>query len=96
MILQNHPKINRHIFIDKNADIITDHFLRWSINRNIEFIPEKERTKEIMFAQELYWAGYVHMMKKWIASGMQETFEHLGEYAYMCLPSCLKKYYQKN
>ena len=96
MILQNHPKINRHIFIDKNADIITDHFLRWSINRNIEFIPEKERTKEIMFAQELYWTGYVHMMKKWIASGMQETFEHLGEYAYMCLPSCLKKYYQKN
>lgn len=91
--MQKHPKLFRQIFINEKESIITDHILRWTIRRNMEFIPEKERTNAILYAMEHYWSGYIHMMKKWIASGMKETPENLGKYVYTTLPDCLKKYY---
>ncbi len=87
------PKLYRQIFLNDKDNIFLDRFLRSRIEYARKYIGERHMEDDISFAVELYWSGYIHMMKKWIASGMKETPEKMGKYAYESLPAILKPYY---
>lgn len=87
------PKLYRQIFLNDKDNIFLDRFLRSRIEYDRKYIGERHMEDNISFAVELYWSGYIHMMKKWIASGMKETPKKMGKYAYESLPAILKPYY---
>ncbi len=87
------PKLYRQIFMNDKNNIFLDRFLRSRIDYASKHIGARYMEEDISFAVELYWSGYIHMMKKWIASGMKETPENMGKYAYKSLPTILKPYY---
>ena len=87
------PKLYRQLFLDSKNQPFCDRFLRSRIDYSKRQIGARFLTDDVSFAVELYWSGYLHMLKKWLGSGMKISPEKMGKCAYESLPANMRKYY---